>query len=74
MESKSGFMKDTQILSAFQDLTPSQPAATVPGGLEPALVFDACQTGVVLRAVLFVELCAGVGVTFAASRSVRAAS
>jgi hypothetical protein len=41
-------------------------AATVPGGLEPALVFDACQTGVVLRAVLFVELCAGVGVTFAA--------
>jgi two-component system sensor histidine kinase AlgZ len=29
-------------------------------------VFDACQTGVVLRAVLFVEVCAGVGVAFAA--------
>ena len=66
MESKSGFMKDTQILSAFQDLTPSQPVAAVVEGREPALVFDACQTGVVLRAVLFVELCAGVGVAFAA--------
>jgi two-component system sensor histidine kinase AlgZ len=66
MESKSGFMKDTQILSAFQDLTPSQPAQEVSLQPELVLVFDACQTGVVLRAVLFVELCVGVGVAFAA--------
>ena len=65
MESKSGFMKDTQILSAFQDLAP--PADGKPGGAAPVeagLVFDACQTGVVLRAVLFVEVCVGVGVAF----------
>ena len=66
LESKSGFMKDTQILSAFQDLTPSQPPAEV-ARVESALVFDACHTGVVLRAVLFVELCVGVGVVFFAN-------
>ncbi len=65
MESKSGFMKDTQILSAFHEMAP----ATVPHGANGApaegnLVFDACQTGVVLRAVLFVEVCCGVGFTF----------
>ncbi len=67
MESKSGFMKDTQILSAFHELTPSgiePPVVTEPA--EQVLVFDACQTGVVLRAVLFVELCVGVGVAFLA--------
>ncbi len=67
MESKSGFMKDTQILSAFHELVPpndERPAGSAP--VEAALVFDACQTGVVLRAVLFVEVCAGVGVGFAA--------
>ena len=67
MESKSGFMKDTQILSAFQEMPAapdSRPADAAP--LEPALVFDACQTGVVLRAVLFVEVCVGVGVAFGA--------
>ncbi|MEO7107493.1 MAG: histidine kinase [Rhodoferax sp.] len=60
-------MKDTQILSAFQELTPpnSEPPAGMPSA-EAALVFDACQTGVVLRAVLFVEVCSGVGVAFAA--------
>jgi two-component system sensor histidine kinase AlgZ len=71
MESKSGFMKDTQILSAFQDLAPSadsRPAGTAP--LDAGLVFDACQTGVVLRAVLFVEVCVGVGVAFAANDAV----
>lgn len=65
MESKSGYMKDTQILSAFQDgqtAPDSRPAPVAPA--QPALVFDACQTGVVLRAVLFVEVCAGVGVAF----------
>ena len=62
MESKSGFMKDTQILSAFQELAPAQQTA------QPAavLVFDACQMGVVLRAVLFVELLAAVGTMYAA--------
>jgi two-component system sensor histidine kinase AlgZ len=67
MESKSGFMKDTQILSAFQEMPAApdtRPADAAPA--RPALVFDACQTGVVLRAVLFVEVCAGVGVAFAA--------
>ncbi len=68
MESKSGFMKDTQILSAFQDLGPSAlaPAAAEPA-TAPVLVFDACQTGVVLWAVLFVEVCAGVSMVFLAN-------
>ena len=59
-------MKDTQILSAFQELTPApdtRPVGVVP--VPPTLVFDPCQTGVVLRAVLFVEVCAGVAVGFA---------
>ncbi len=65
MESKSGFMKDTQILSAFHELAPAAPSTPGdPAALDAGLVFDACQTGVVLRAVLFVEVCAGVGVVF----------
>ena len=65
MESKSGFMKDTQILSAFHDLVPAAPAQAVgESAAEPVLVFDACQTGVVLWAVLFVEVCAGVGMVY----------
>jgi two-component system sensor histidine kinase AlgZ len=66
MESKSGFMKDTQILSAFQELLPSQDSRPADAGpaVTRRLVFDACQTGVVLRAVLFVEVCAGVAVAF----------
>ncbi len=53
-------MKDTQILSAFQELN------SVPEPTEPAraLVFDACQIGVVLRAVLFVELAVAAVVMF----------
>lgn len=47
---------DTQILSAFQDLA----SPTLPPLPQPVLVFDACQIGVVLRAVLFVELTVGV--------------
>ena len=62
MESKSGFMKDTQILSVFQDLAPAPDSAAV----RPHLVFDACHVGVVLRAVLFVELVLGVGALYAA--------
>ena len=65
MESKSGFMKDTQILSAFHEMAPAtEPSASDMPPVGPALVFDACQTGVVLRAVLFVELCACVAVGF----------
>ncbi len=53
-------MKDTEILSTFQELDPYAGAA------QPArvLVFDACQLGVVLRAVLFVELVMAVGALF----------
>jgi two-component system sensor histidine kinase AlgZ len=65
MESKSGFMKDTQILSAFHESAPvADPPANGAHRLESSLVFDACQTGVVLRAVLFVEVCACVAVGF----------
>jgi two-component system sensor histidine kinase AlgZ len=53
-------MKDTQILSAFQELAPQ----TEPAHAAPALVFDACQIGVVLRAVLFVELAIAAVVMF----------
>jgi len=55
-------MKDSHILSAFSDLP-----VTAPPAVPPALVFDACQVGVVLRAVLFVEAVMGVGVMFAAT-------
>ena len=53
-------MKDTQILSAFQELAPARGGAV---GAKP-LVFDACSLGVVLRAVLFVELSVAVVVMF----------
>lgn len=58
-------MKDTQILSAFQELPTTPPASPVP---RPArvLVFDACHVGVVLRAVLFVETVVAVGALFGA--------
>ncbi len=56
-------MQDTQILSAFQELPPTADGAR----LAPTLVFDACQMGVVLRAVLFVELALAVGVMFTAN-------
>jgi two-component system sensor histidine kinase AlgZ len=51
-------MKDSQILSAFQDAPAPAPA---PAGI---LVFDACQIGVILRAVLFVETVMAVGAMF----------
>ena len=56
-------MKDTQILSAFQELAP----APEPTPERPSLVFDACHVGVVLRAVLFVELVLAVGSLYAAN-------
>jgi len=52
-------MEDTQILSTLQELAPEPPAQS-----GPALVFDACQMGVVLRAVLFVEAAIGVVALF----------
>ena len=52
-------MKDTQILSTFQELPRPDPPVSV-------LVFDACQIGVVLRAVLFVEIVVSVAVMFSA--------
>ena len=55
-------MQDTQILSAFQELAPAEQGAA----LQPALVFDACQMGVVLRAVLFVEVAVCAAVMFSA--------
>jgi len=59
-------MKDTQILSGFPDLTATQPGELLNPVPEAVLVFDACQTGVVLRAVLFVEVCAATAVAFGA--------
>ena len=56
-------MEDTQILSTFQELGPADTAAAP----APALVFDACQIGVMLRAVLFVELLVGVAAMFGAA-------
>ena len=54
-------MKDSQILSAFQDgPVPAAPPKRV-------LVFDACHLGVILRAVLFVETVMSVGAMFGAT-------
>jgi len=53
-------MKDTEILSTFQELDARPPPARV-------LLFDACQLGVVLRAVLFVELVMAVAALFVAA-------
>ena len=69
-------MQNTQILSTQPPLPDSAPpersarsvraaAGAGPGGR--ALVFDACQVGVVLRAVLFVEVVVGVGAMYGAS-------
>lgn len=55
-------MKDTQILSVFQELA-TKPSEPVPVRV---MVFDACHVGVVLRAVLFVETVVGVGAMFGA--------
>lgn len=57
-------MRDTQILSTFPE---SSPVVQGPQSAREVLVFDACHAGVVLRAVLFVELCLGVGVMYLAN-------
>ncbi|PHM21423.1 MAG: sensor histidine kinase [Curvibacter sp. PD_MW3] len=53
-------MKDTQILSTFQEWPPEPVASAAP----PAPLFNACQVGVALRAVLFVELVVAVAALF----------
>jgi len=59
-------MKDTQILSAFADLTvPPRPRPA-----QTALVFDACHVGVVLRAVVAVEVVVAVAAMFMAANPV----
>jgi two-component system, LytTR family, sensor histidine kinase AlgZ len=50
-------MRDTQILSTLQELSAPNEAVS-------PLVFDACSIGVVLRAVLFVEIIAAIGVMY----------
>ena len=61
-------MNDSQILSTFADLPLPGVAASVSGQALPArpMVWDACQLGVVLRAVLFVQAVTAVGVMFVA--------
>ena len=54
-------MTDSQILSTL----PDDPVASAPAAPAP-LVFDACHLGVVLRAVLFVELVVAVATLFGA--------
>lgn len=56
-------MKDTQILSAFQELSPESPASAA----SAVLLYDACQVGVALRAVLFVEAVVAVGAMYGTS-------
>jgi two-component system sensor histidine kinase AlgZ len=56
-------MKDSQLLSAFQEL--ARPVV-LPARKRENLIFDACQVGVVLRAVLFVEAVMAVCALFVA--------
>lgn len=57
-------MKDTRILSAFQELGATPVVSTSKFVPARPLVFDACHVGVVLRAVLFVETVVGVSALF----------
>ena len=56
-------MDDSQLLSAFQELHRPLP----PVKPRPVMVFDVCQLGVVLRAILFVESALAVGAAFGAT-------
>jgi len=61
-------MQNKQILSTRppeRELAPARPRPRAP--VQRALVFDACHVGVVLRAVLFVEIVLGVGAMYGAS-------
>lgn len=57
-------MKDSQILSTFGGNPTEPPSAG--SARAPALVFDACHLGVILRALLFVETVLGVAVMYRA--------
>ena len=57
-------MNDSEILSTLQLPTTPARAQVVGAASARVLVFDACQVGVVLRAVLFVQLVVAVGVLF----------
>ena len=57
-------MKDSQILSTFTPPAAGAPASGRVAAASDVLVFDACHIGVVLRAVLFVELVLGAGTMF----------
>lgn len=59
-------VQDSQLLSTFQEAPPP----VYPSPAPPALVFDACHVGVVLRAVLFVETVVAVGALFGAGSPV----
>jgi two-component system sensor histidine kinase AlgZ len=59
-------MDDSQILSAFTELTPEARARARARALPPPL-FDACHVGVVLRAILGVESLVLVGTMFVAA-------
>lgn len=56
-------MNDSQLLSAFQELHREPPKARK----RQTLIFDACQLGVMLRAVAFVEAAMAVGAMFHAN-------
>ena len=58
-----GDVKDSQILSTFTERTLPRARAKA----APVLVFDACQVGVILRAVLYVEVVVAVGLMYVAS-------
>ncbi|WP_372658259.1 sensor histidine kinase [Hydrogenophaga sp.] len=65
-------MKDSRILSAFQELSPgaaerARALAAKRARLARELVYDACQVGVVLRAVLFVQAVVVVAALFGAN-------
>ncbi|WP_394790158.1 sensor histidine kinase [Rhodoferax sp.] len=55
-------MQEPQILSTFGEL----PDPDAPAPVARALLFDACQAGVILRAVLFVEVAVAVAALFGA--------
>lgn len=57
-------MKDSQILSTFTAPAAQPALGSLGAGASNPLVFDACHIGVVLRAVLFVELVLGAGTLF----------
>ena len=64
-------MKDSQILSVFQETTFQQPGSARLPAAADVLVFDACSVGVVLRAVLFVEAVMAVVAMFGATDSLQ---